>query len=297
MNPIRKGPLPFWTQARIIAGREIRLAFSGMWGIAYALLYTAGTVMAGYIYILIARSTRESVGVNLQGDSERDIAVQQGIIKFLGEFNLDPEVVNHILGIPGVVLFAYLLAVLLIPYFVASMSHGIIAAETSGRTLRLMLLRASRPAVFSGKLAAYAIITIGITIVADVVLLVVAALNWHGYGLDKTLLPSIRFWLFAAVGSLPFLALTTLVSCVIQRPNVVLSTCFGVFVGMSILSGWGEDIFGEAGKVFEYILPNEYRWSFFNPHIEVIAVAIAVCLVFAAAVANSAFLIFRKKDY
>lgn len=278
-----------WILARFDLGTAIRTRRALM----ALLIYLAAALALGgaLVYletemgdkIALLRSTLDTAAVasTLQSDGPN---AYQKMAEFLGG---DEEMVRHMIHLPLVVLGFFLTTLTFLPLLVALVSHDIVNSEVRNRSARFVLLRTSRTVLLLGKMLSHGILFLAVTVAANLALFAYAWVRLPGFEPLAVAPWLLRYWILTVPFGLCYIALTALVSSLVDAGGLALAVMVGVLIGLGMLS---------SSDVVGFLSPSWWKLGLWSPSLLTVTGHALVFLAFGALFLGAAWVRLRWRD-
>lgn len=297
------------TQLGVLFGGEWRRTVRSARVVVLLLLFAMFTLLALLVVGAASNALDKQLGGQLAAGASPEAAAQamdqlrRGTIGFL--FSDDTAAIEALAKIPLVVLVVFRLTLVFLPLYIALMGFDQLAGEIGPKSIRYLLVRASRSSILFGKFLGQAAVLIALVGVIDTAIFTYARITHPDFGTALALLTWFKLWVAAAVFSLAYLALTTLCSALFRSPAV--SLVFNVVV---LFAFWLMDAVGQhalftakmndaapsAAAAVRYFSPSHYSANLLHPSLSHFAVSGAAFAGFALVFLLAAYAVMRERD-
>lgn len=226
-------------------------------------------------------------------------------------FSEDEALLESLTQVPLMVLIVFKLTLLFLPLYVAVMGFDQVSGELGSRSIRYLTVRSRRASILSGKFLAQAALLIGLVLVVDLGIFVVARWLHPEFKTGVMIASLLKCWVAAVVFSASYLALTTFCSSLFRTP--ALSLVFNLFLLftfwlLNAMGSWGV----QWGKNLErleqtstaatvmswlrYVTPSHYATNLLHPRLSEFGLSAGMYAVFAAVFLGAAWAVLRRRD-
>jgi ABC-type transport system involved in multi-copper enzyme maturation permease subunit len=229
--------------------------------------------------------------------------LRRGTIGFL--FSDDTAAIEALAKIPLVVLVVFRLTLVFLPLYIALMGFDQLAGEIGPKSIRYLLVRASRSAILFGKFLGQAAVLVALVGVIDLAIFTYARVTHPDFGIGLALLMLFKLWVAATVFSLAYLALTTLCSALFRSAAVSLVFNVVVLFAFWLMDAIGQSLALAAGHadttpspvaIVRYLSPSHYATGLLHPAFSHFAVSGAAFAGFALLFLAAAYAVIRERD-
>jgi ABC-type transport system involved in multi-copper enzyme maturation permease subunit len=281
-------------QVQIIARHELVIAIATRRAVAAAGLYLVTALLAGIGYVKSLQGMQRQAaqmlaerGANPTQAAEAvsratHEAYEKLVVFFAGTSDL-PVAASLT---DSLILPAFLWGSLaFLPFLVVLTSFDVIAGDLQARSLCYSVLRAPRIAILLGKLLAQAALFVGLSVVASLALLGVAASLLDNFEIFSALPGLVRVWLVLLPYGICYLSLSAFCSAALRQPTLALIAAFGVMVALRILGLFAHIPEGHALAPLRYLRwlsPAQYQSGLWEAGLAGPLFSVVAYLTFAA---------------
>jgi ABC-type transport system involved in multi-copper enzyme maturation permease subunit len=199
----------------------------------------------------------------------------------------DEELVRHMLHLPLVVLGFFWTTLTFLPLLVALVSHDIVNAEVRNRSARFVLLRTTRTTLLVAKMLSHGVLFLAVTMAANLALFVYAWVQLPSFEPLAVAPWLLRYWLLTLPFGLCYIALTALVSSLVDSGGLALAAMVGVLIGLGILS---------SSDVVGFLSPSWWKVGLWSPSLLKVTAHGAAFLAFGGLFLGAAWARLRWRD-
>jgi ABC-type transport system involved in multi-copper enzyme maturation permease subunit len=279
-------------------------------------LYGMFTALALLVVGWLSSSVQSQIDTKLAETGASAEAVQPELDKlktgFLGAlFSEDQALLESLTQVPLMVLIVFKLTLLFLPLYVAVMGFDQISGELGPRSIRYLTLRARRSSILSGKFLSQAALLIGLVLVVDLGIFVVARWLHPDFKTGVMIASLLKCWIAAVVFSAAYLALTTFCSSLFRTP--ALSLVFNLFLLFAFwlinaVGNWGVqwtkalERTGETSTAatvmswLRYLTPSHYATNLLHPKLAEFGLSAVMYAAFAAVFLAGSWAVLRRRD-
>jgi ABC-type transport system involved in multi-copper enzyme maturation permease subunit len=291
-----------------IARHELGITIATRRAAAAAILYLVAAVLGGVGYLLSVRAIEQQAIqalVDKGVDSARaaasvSVAGQQAyqrLIMLLAGTAPEPVAASFT---DSVILPAFFWGSLaFLPFLVLLTSFDMLAADLQARSLCYTVLRAPRVTVLLGKVAAQAILFVGLTVVASVALVGVALAMLTTFQLGAALPGLLRAWALLLPYGLCYLGLSAFCSASTRQPTLALVEAIGLMIALRILGLLAhipEDAKWALLRPLQWLSPAHYQAGLWEASPSGPLISVAAYLAFGAAFLALAARLLDRRD-
>jgi ABC-type transport system involved in multi-copper enzyme maturation permease subunit len=233
---------------------------------------------------LVKSMANVSVPLKVEGQADQSTSVVKALSFLVGG---DEDLVLHLLQIPLVVLGFFWTTLTFLPFLIALVSHDLVNIEVRNRSARFILLRTSRAALLLGKTVSHLLLFLSVTVVSNLVLCAYAWNASPSFDLWITSRLLLRFWLLTIPYGFCFLALTALVSSLVDGGAASLAANAIALIAISMLS---------MNDTIGLLSPSFYKLGLWSPRFLDVLGSSAAFLVFGTLFLSGAYARLRGRD-
>lgn len=281
-------------QVRIVAGHELVIAVATRRALAAAGLYLVTALLGGIGYVKSLQGMQRQAEQMLAARGANPAQATEAVSRATHEAY--EKLVTFLAGTGDVPVAASLSDSLILPAFlwgslaflpflVVLTSFDVVAADLQARSLCYSTLRAPRLAILLGKLLAQAALFVGLSVVASLALLGVAASLLDHFAILAAVPGLVRVWLVLLPYGFCYLCLSAFCSASLRQPTVALLAAFGLMVGLRMLGLFAHIPEGSALTPLRYLgwlSPAQYQSGLWQAGFAGPAFSVVAYLAFAA---------------
>jgi len=197
------------------------------------------------------------------------------------------DILPYLLRQPLFVVGYFLLTLWFLPYLIALVSFDMVNAQVRSQFLRFELLRTSRTNLFLGRFLAHWVLILTVTALAEFVVLGYVWSRLPNAHFIESGLLMVRYWAFTAVFSLCYLALTALVSTMVNGGVLSLVVLLIAIQFLGVLS---------MHQDLGFLSPAWYKFGLLSPRPHVVAINLLVFMGFAVLFLLAGWIYFDRRD-
>jgi ABC-type transport system involved in multi-copper enzyme maturation permease subunit len=286
-------------EIRLVALREVSKSIRSVKGIILGVLTLLGAFATSLVCVFVEGQQRAKFNAE---SPEAYIALKKA---FFMETTSNEALAESLSHAPFSLYVFFQVTVWLVPLLVALVGFDAISAEYQHRTIRFWTVRTRRSSYFIGKYLGLVLVVGSITLLLNVLASIVVLSR--GYATVGELVTyGGEFWGISVPMTLAWAAIAVFVSSRFRTPILALLTTFGAFfvlwvawvvgnVASASADNQGSPDVPLLGRLV-YVYPNHYSNMLLSHEPKNVAAALAVLVLFSAAVSAGGSLLLAKRD-
>jgi hypothetical protein len=196
---------------------------------------------------------------------------------------------------PALLSAIFMVLVFSMPFLVVTGAFNLYSGDIQSRGLRYQLVRTERSSIFLGRLLGLAIYALAITALLVFTIALYLGLKLRVYAAAELIGWSLQGWLALSILVLPYLALCAWISSAIDTPIASLAIVTSVVGFVPLFAMLGRKAWWPLHGL-RYLLPWGYQNDLLHHQLPRVALAVVLCLLYAAAFGYLGLRRFCRRD-
>lgn len=208
----------------IIAEHDLVHSVRSTKALVFLFIYALLSVMSGAGVVWTVAKLNDKVNEQIgplaaqMPEAQFEEKKAEAYLEFVKLFVEDDSQAEYLTSIPLIILFFFWATRLFLPWLIALMSFDQINGTIHNRSIRYTLLRARRGTVLAGKLIANMVLVIGLTVITNLVLVLLAIFMIDDFDTGAAFWHLLRFWGLVMPLGLCFVAMMAWLSATFRYP-------------------------------------------------------------------------------